>query len=340
MPPDAIALAPIRTKHLPRFRRASQEERPAFRLTDRDRESLKIIYENRWITADMLQDLLSPVTLTQRQQEALDKLIAAKKANAAGQESAERPQRTKREIRRRLQMMYHHGYIQRKKLSDKESIAYALGNLGAEELVLYFGIDRQEIEWTTKNRESGERYIRHALVMTRFRHALELALRKFPAASLEKWIPGGGFKAKVQYLDTVRTRDGVRTQEVDGVVKPDGLFVVRIGDTSTHHFLEADRSTMSNARYLAKLKAYYAFWATYVKDGRSSRIKQMRVLSVTISEARKDNLRDTAQQVSPEAKNLFWFACEKAYQGKPDEVLGTTWQTLEDDTLKSLYSHG
>src|SRR6185503_5901692 len=73
MPPDTIALAPTRTKHLPRFRRASHEERPAFRLTDRDREGLKIIYENRWITADMLQDLLSPVTLTQRQQEALDK---------------------------------------------------------------------------------------------------------------------------------------------------------------------------------------------------------------------------------------------------------------------------
>src|SRR6266571_7288733 len=44
MPPETIALAPIRAKHRPRFRRASQDERPAFRLTDRDRELLKCIY--------------------------------------------------------------------------------------------------------------------------------------------------------------------------------------------------------------------------------------------------------------------------------------------------------
>jgi Replication-relaxation len=337
MAPDTIALAPLRTKHLPRFRRASPQERPAFRLTDRDREALKTIYENRWITAEMLQDLLSPVTLTPRQQEALGKLIQAKKARASGPETAERRQGTKREIRRRLQMLYHNGYVQRHKVSDGEAIAYALGNLGAEELVLHYGIDSKEIEWTTKNRESGERYIRHALMVTRFRHALALALRNFPEASVEQWIPSGAFTAKVRYQDTVRTREGSRTQEVDGVVKPDGLFVVEVGEKRIHYFLECDRSTMSNARYLAKLKSYFAFWATYVKDGtKPSGITQMRVLSVTISEARKDNLRETAQHVSPEAKNLFWFICEKAYRGKPQEILKDTWQTLEDKTLRRL----
>jgi len=98
---------------------------------------------------------------------------------------------------------------------------------------------------------------------------------------------------------------------------------------------------MSNARYLAKLKSYFAFYATYVRGGKKpSGITQMRILSVTISEARKDNLRAIAQEVSTEAKNLFWFACEKVYHGNPQEVLGTNWQTLEDDTLKSLYHHG
>ena len=341
MPPEQIALAPIRAKHLPRFRRASVEERPTFRLTDRDREGLKIIYENRWITAEMLQDLLPPVVLTQRQQEALGKLIAAKKANAPSRDTGERPQGTKREIRRRLQMMYHHGYVQRHKVSDRDPIAYALGNLGADELVLHYGIDRKEIDWTTKNRECGEPYIRHALLVTRFRHALEMALRHFPEATLEKWIPGGAFTAKVTYQDRVRTRDGTRTQPVDGIVKPDAVFVLRVGASQIHYFLEADRSTMTNARYQAKLKAYYAFWASYVKSkNKAAGITQMRVLTVTISEARKDNLRDTADEVSDEAKNLFWFICEKVYHGKPQEVLGPNWQTLEDDSLKRLYNHG
>jgi len=137
MPPDTVFLDSNPTKHLPRFCRAPLEERPAFRLTDRDRESLKVIYDDRWITAELLQDFLSPVLLTQRQQEALAKLIAARKAIAAGPQSSVRAQRTKRQMWRRLEFMYHHGYVQRKKLSDNEPIAYALGNKGADELVLY-----------------------------------------------------------------------------------------------------------------------------------------------------------------------------------------------------------
>jgi Replication-relaxation len=342
MPPDALVVAHTHAKHKhrPRFRRAAVEERPAFRLTDRDRELLKIIFDYRFITASLLQDLAPAVDLTDRQQEALRKLrevIEAKKANGSSCASGERSQRTRREILRRLQMLYHHGYLQRKKLSDKEPIVYSLGNLGADELVLIHGYDRQEIDWTTKNRESTERYMQHGLLVSRFRHAFELALRNVPDASLETWYPGGTFKAKVTYENTVRTREGTRTQPVEKTIVPDALFVVKEGGKRIHYFLEADRSRMSNARFVEKLMAYYAFWATYSK---AAGIAQMRVLTVTISEVRKDNLREAADTISDEAKGLFWFICEKAYLGKPQEILKDTWQTLEDDTLRSLYNHG
>jgi Replication-relaxation len=341
MPPDTLALTPIRAKHRPRFRRASQEERPAFRLTARDRELLKVIYEYRFITACMLQDLVPAVALTENQQRALDKLIASKKEKAATARSAptERPHRARWEILRRLQMLFHSGYLQRHKVSDSDPIAHALGNLGAEELTLYFGIDRKDIEWTTKNRESSERYIRHSLMVSRFRHALELSLREVPGAAVEFWKPGGAFKAAVKYEDTVSTREGTLTQVVDGVVIPDGLFVLKVGDKRIHYYLEADRSTMSNARYLSKLKSYFAFWSTAVRGGKhASGITQMRVLTVTMSEARKDNLRATAREVDPEgrAPNLFWFACERSYRDTPEQVISPIWQTLQDETLKSL----
>jgi hypothetical protein len=87
---------------------------------------------------------------------------------------------------------------------------------------------------------------------------------------------------------------------------------------------------------LAKLKSYFAFYATYVRGDKKSGITQMRVLTVTISEARKDNLRETAQKVSTEAKDLFWFACERSYAGRPEAVLAPIWQTLKDDTLRSV----
>jgi hypothetical protein len=181
----------------------------------------------------------------------------------------------------------------------------------------------------------------HGLLVSRFRHAFELALRGMPEVHLEFWEPSGAFKAKVTYHDTVNAREGTRTELVERTIVPDGVFVVTAGDKRIHYFLEADRSRMSNAKFLRKLKGYYAFWATYVKEGKQpSPIKQMRVITLTISEARKDNLRVTAQSVSSEAKNLFWFICEKAYLGKPQEMLKDTWQTLEDDTRKSLYPYG
>jgi hypothetical protein len=65
----------------------------------------------------------------------------------------------------------------------------------------------------------------------------------------------------------------------------------------------------------------------------------MRVLTITRSEERRHNLRKIADEISHEAKNLFWFICEKSYLGKPKEIFKANWQTLEDDTLRSLYPH-
>ena len=176
-------------------------------------------------------------------------------------------------------------------------------------------------------------------MVTQLRHAVSVALRDRPDVTLKLWEPDGAFQAKVQYEDMVRTHGGTRTQLVDGTVKPDSLFLLLHREKGIHYFPEADRSTMSNARYLAKLKAYYAFWSKYVREG-GSPIKQMRVLTITRSEERKQNLREISQQVSPEAKNLFWFICERAYLGKPQALFEPTWQTLEDNSLKSLYDHG
>jgi hypothetical protein len=330
MPPETLTQAPAPAKQLPRFRRARPQERPAFRLTDRDRDLLKIIYDYRFITADMLQDLAPAVPLTKRQQEALEKLrqlIQERKALAPRTDTEERPQRTKREILRRLQLLYHAGFVQRKKLSDRDPIVYSLGNMGHDELTLYHGIDRQQINWTTKNREAGENYIRHTLMVSRFRHALALALRDIPGVTVA-WEPY--FKAKVQYEDTLRGK----TQLVDGVVIPDGLFVVTDHGKSSHYFLEADRSTMTNARYLTKLKNYFAFYATSVRDNQTP-VQRMRVLTLTLSEERKKNLRLTAQAVHESmAKELFWFACERSYLGLPEQVVGPIWQTLKDENLQ------
>ena len=93
---------------------------------------------------------------------------------------------------------------------------------------------------------------------------------------------------------------------------------------------------MTNARYLAKLKSYFAYYSSYVKDNTSADIQRMRVLTITLSDERKQNLRTTAQDVSVEGKDLFCFICERSYLGVPELVVGPIWQTLKDETLKCL----
>ncbi len=341
MLPETIAIAADHTPHLPRFRRASHEDMPAFRLMDRDRELLKVMYDYRFITAEMLQDLAPPVVLTARQQRALDHLVAKKRATAAVPVADGSQSRTKREILRRLQLMYHHGYVQRHKLSDHEPIVYALGNKGADVLTLYYGIDRQQIDWTTKNRETGERYIRHSLMVSRFRHAVTLAVRAFPDASVVFWEPNGAFTASVEYEQAVKTRDGVLNKRVTGTVKPDGFFALHDGQKTAYFCLEADRSTMTNARYLNKLTSYFHFWTTQIRGGQHpSGMKGFRVLTITLSSERKDNLRETARGVDPHGRGLgmFWFACERSYAARPQELLAAIWQTPTDDTLRSIFT--
>ena len=290
----------------------------------------------------MVQDLAPPVALTPRQQEALERLITARRALLSDTDVSERQSApTKRKILHRLMVLYHNGYVQRSKLSDQEPIVYALGNKGADELVLYHGIDRQKIDWTSKNRETGERYIRHSLMVSRFRHTLALALRDFPETRLAFSEPNGAFKSSVEYEEAITTREGMRTHTVRSAVIPDGFFALTDGAKTAYFFLEADRSTMTNARYLAKLKAYFHFWRTQVRGGNHpSGMRGFRVLTITLSEARKDNLRETAEAVDPEGRglNLFWFAWERSYLTMPRELLAAIWQTPQDENRKSIFA--
>ncbi len=336
----------IQTKQRrPRYRRVGVGERPALNLTDRDRELLKHIYDHRFITAAMLQDLVEPPQLTQRQQEAVARLIAARRARASrAGESGEPPTRTRREIQRRLQALYHHGYVERHKLSDHDPIVYALGNRGADEITLHYGIDRKKIDWTSKNRETHERYIHHTLMVSRFRHALTLTLRTRPGAGLTYWELSGSFKVSTKYQEErmVRDREGERTAIVDVPVTviPDAYFCLQDGQDSMYFFLEADRSTMTNDRFCQKLVSYYKFWQyeIYRKPENRYQLPSFRVLTLTISKERRDNLRAVARTVDDKQRGtgLFWFLCEKDYQDTPERLFEPLWQTARDDRMRGL----
>ena len=292
-------------KRRKRFQREAGDRKPAIRLQERDREIIKLIYDHRFLTTPMIQQLLP------------------------GTHSA-------RGVLLRLQKLYHNHYLDRVRLPDTDNapIAYALGNRGADIMTLQYGIDRAKVDWTTKNREVTERYIHHALMISRFRAALDLATRPMPEVTMEFWEPEGAVKDEIMYHENGR---GLRVPIV-----PDAFLGVRDGHDLVPFFLEADRSTMSNDRFLTKLRGYYHFWhqklrrgserhsadqRSYIMGGHE--IRAFRVLVLTLSEQRLENLRHTARNVAPDKGHLalFWFVCEKSYQNDPGRLLAPVWHT-------------
>jgi hypothetical protein len=271
------------------------DNKPAFNLQTRDREILKLIHDYRFINSSMIAKLID------------------------GSEQG---------IGRRLQKLFHHNYVNRVKISNNAPVVYALGNQGAVELMLHYGIDRGKIDWTTKNREAGRYYIDHTLMIGRFRYALDLALREMDDIALHFWKPEGELRDEIIY-------EGDNKKRVRAPLVPDAYFAIRQADRFMPLFLECDRSTMTRERFINKLRGYYHFWKQGIAEQKHG-IRAFRVLTITISEQRKENLRIMSKEVDGRGSSLFWFLCEKRYTNDPAGLFAPVWQTPRDDRYRGL----
>ena len=83
-------------------------------------------------------------------------------------------------------------------------------------------------------------------------------------------------------------------------VVPDGLSKGQL----QHFLLEADCSSMTTSRYFRKLRAYWFWWKTGDHQ-RKFGIPRFRVLTLTNSENRKENLRWLAIECEPDSRQIF-----------------------------------
>jgi len=284
-------------KRRPRHRRGDTDDLP-LELQRRDRDILKLIYDYRFIPSPLIQFLISG---------------------------------SDQRILRRLQKLFHHGYLDRVIIATNEPFVYALGNKGADELAQFYGIDRGKIDWTTKNREAKERYLDHTLMITRFRATLTLALQNNPDTRILSWVPEGELKDEVMI-------QGEGQQRMRAPLIPDAFFTLEDQGGEMYFFLEADQSTMTNQRYLMKMKAYFQYWKQG-KHKEKHNIESFRVLTITKSEARKENLRKITKEADDRkvGSAMFLFTSEEHYNPTdPASILRPVWQTPKDDTLHHL----
>jgi hypothetical protein len=178
----------------------------------------------------------------------------------------------------------------------------------------------------------GGRYLEHGLMVSRFHTALEHAARTLGTVSVESWEGDGTIR------ESVRVEDENRVERIP--VAPDAYFVLRIAEGEAkgrvHVFLEADRSTMTLARFITKLRGYFAFWRSGQAEEKFG-MKNFLVLTTTTSGARAANLLEASRQVNERGLRMFLFGTEADYlPASRAVVFEPMWRTPADEENHSL----
>lgn len=300
---------PASRRSFSKFKRQPEDNK--ILLQKRDLEILKLVYEYRFIQSDQIT------------------------ASLPGSE---------RNLLRRLQLLFHNGYLDRfvdyrriRAMSGSDKMTYGITRKAGSLLASEAGLDWAKIDWDTKNRRMSDPYIKHTLMVSKFRATLALACKSQREVELIKWLEnrGTGRNANREISDRVwvEVKDG---KEKRLAVVPDAFFRLGIKDEEDFLFLEADRGTMSTGRFLGKLLAYQA-WREQGGFEKKFDHTHFRVLTVTPSNERRDNLREAAKAL--DKGGMFWFTSENYYGlENPQSIFQKIWVTAKpkDDKAHSL----
>jgi hypothetical protein len=242
-------------------------------------------------------------------------------------------------ILRRLQSLYHHGFLERPRIQieyyhqgGSRQIIYGLGRKGASLLKQERGADVQSVQFEEENNAPHGLFFEHALLVSDLMVALELACRKVDGGRLlagdELPLPGGvrpKFKWKVKLNNRVLLS-----------IIPDRVFALVSGKelpdiNPTFFFLEADRGTMpvvrknlSQTSFYRKLLAYEATWSQGLARSQFG-FHRFRVLTLTTTAARVESLLEACSQLKS-GHGLFLF-CDQATLQKHPDLLTLPWKT-------------
>ena len=315
-----------------RFKRDKDEAKKPFVFTSRDYEVLKHLYNARSLTSQQLWDLVC--------------------------ETESRGTKGSRALLRRLRRLYDHGYIDRlynqqfhvfdprsQGEAGRQDFVYALGNEGARLLAQGAGdVLIQMRDFSENNREIKWPQIQHSLMISQAYVALQCAAKLAPNMQIHEWRQGeelswgfysdesGALREDVDALDV--RRDGL----IRHSVRPDAFFSLYRTDTHTplYFFLEADRGTMTEARFCGKIQSYLLFKRHGLLARRLPGASRFVVLTVTKSEARRDNLiRATKRVPGIESEPCtFRFAFEGQYLKNFEDFREQIW--FDPVTLRRL----
>jgi len=226
---------------------------------------------------------------------------------------------SRQQLLRRLQKLYHHGYVERPlcqldyfQRGGSLAMVYGLGNRGAAFLLRAEKSVPVRLDWNARNRSATRLFLDHALMISEILVALETACRARGDVRLRhtEELEHSAHGDAARWSITAHGAEHI-------TVIPDAVFALERtqADGSTDsvlYCLEADRGTMPvqsanqhRTSIARKLTAYETSWRTNIFRQRFNATR-VQVLTVTTSAARLDSITDCASsQVS--ATGLFHF---------------------------------
>lgn len=227
---------------------------------------------------------------------------------------------------RRIVKLLERGYLSRIVLTGQKHI-YTVGKAGLSLLAERGIAPPEKIDARLRASELKELFLKHALMIVDIHASLLLATRN-SHLNLVRWEEGK------ELWDSIKVSEAGKPRRLP--ICPDGLFTLqdtnRPEDRSRLHFvLEADRSTMTQARFQDKIVGYW----NYLQSGRQEKrygMKNFRVVTVTLTEERAANLAQMAVDVTPpQLRKFFLFTSLKQFSlENPIPVLSDIFITSRD----------
>jgi len=237
---------------------------------------------------------------------------------------------SRRNIVERLSLLYHHHFLDRPKVQKAANLASAH---------VVYSLDRKGVDVLAKDAQERQGILRrvqevkhtsplmaHALMISQFRVCLTLALKSRPSVKLIRWTQGNDLKVLLRHRGE------------NPALVPDAFFILDTSEFKYPCFLEADRGTMTEERFVNKLRLY---WRHYREDrfNKTLGISHFRVLTITPNNARSDNLCRAAKEADDrkQGSGMFLFMSETAYgTTRPDAILQAAWKCPKFETMQEI----
>src|ERR1700676_417904 len=232
---------------------------------------------------------------------------------------------------RRLQLLFHHGYLDRPAAqldwyaAGSEPMVYALGNRGAAVLATAGGLTRATLRWDTRTGTVSRQFLRHTLAVAEVMVAFEAACRDTEGVQFirpEEMLAGAPEatrRLRLPFRWQVEVNEAGKLHQLG--VEPDRVFGLRFAGAPEHRrrayfFLEADRGTMPVVRrgldqtsIRRKLLGYRETWRQGLHR-RHLGVSNFRVLTVTTNEERRRHMVAACGPLGSGGR-LFLFAAKE-----------------------------